>query len=93
MVGNKICLSFEFFLQIVLLSDPCSQTSVFIYVQQKMPNRTGDLLIQSQGNATVTIMRPQKASPPLTGTFNVEFLGRRVEGKPVGCGFICYFVV
>ncbi|XP_056106663.1 fibrocystin-L-like [Rhinichthys klamathensis goyatoka] len=50
---------------------------------KKMPNRTGDLLIQSQGNATVTIMRPQKASPPLTGTFNVEFLARRVEGLAV----------
>ncbi|XP_056106662.1 fibrocystin-L-like [Rhinichthys klamathensis goyatoka] len=50
---------------------------------KKMPNRTGDLLIQSQGNATVTIMRPQKATPPLTGTFNVEFLARRVEGLAV----------
>ncbi|KAK9957826.1 hypothetical protein ABG768_012036 [Culter alburnus] len=50
---------------------------------KKMPNRTGDLLIQSQGNATVTIMRPQKASPPLTGTFDVEFLARRVEGLAV----------
>ncbi|CAM4636768.1 unnamed protein product [Leuciscus chuanchicus] len=50
---------------------------------KKMPNSTGDLLSQSQGNATVTIMRPQKASPPLTGTFNVEFLARRVEGLAV----------
>ncbi|XP_051729532.1 LOW QUALITY PROTEIN: fibrocystin-L-like [Ctenopharyngodon idella] len=50
---------------------------------KKMPNSTGDLLIQSQGNATVTIMRPQKASPPLTGTFDVEFLARRVEGLAV----------
>ncbi|ROL45843.1 Fibrocystin-L [Anabarilius grahami] len=50
---------------------------------KKMPNSTGDQLIQSQGNATVTIMRPQKASPPLTGTFDVEFLARRVEGLAV----------
>ncbi|XP_051729222.1 fibrocystin-L-like [Ctenopharyngodon idella] len=50
---------------------------------EKMPNRTGDQLIQSQGNATVTIMRPQKASPPLRGTFDVEFLARRVEGLAV----------
>ncbi|KAK2887447.1 hypothetical protein Q8A67_015675 [Cirrhinus molitorella] len=50
---------------------------------EKMPNSTGDRLIQSQGNATVTITRPQKASPPLTGTFDVEFSGRRVEGLAV----------
>ncbi|XP_026145815.1 PKHD1 like 1, tandem duplicate 1 isoform X2 [Carassius auratus] len=49
----------------------------------QMPNSTGDRLIQSQGNATVTVMRPQKASPPLTGTFDVEFFGRRVEGLAV----------
>ncbi|KAA0710213.1 Fibrocystin-L Polycystic kidney and hepatic disease 1-like protein 1 [Triplophysa tibetana] len=46
-------------------------------------NRTEDLLIQSQDNATVTITRPQKATPPLTGTFDVEIFGRRVEGLPV----------
>ncbi|NP_001123871.1 PKHD1 like 1, tandem duplicate 2 isoform 1 precursor [Danio rerio] len=50
---------------------------------QKMPNSTVDLLIQSQGNATVTVMRPQKASPPLTGTFDVEVFGRRVEGLTI----------
>ncbi|XP_056597030.1 fibrocystin-L-like [Triplophysa dalaica] len=50
---------------------------------QKLENRTEDLLIQSQDNATVTITRPQKATPPLTGTFNVEIFGRRVEGLPV----------
>ncbi|RXN34425.1 fibrocystin-L isoform X1 [Labeo rohita] len=50
---------------------------------KKMPNRTEDRLIQSQGNATVNITRPQKASPPLTGTFDVEFSGRRVEGLAV----------
>ncbi|KAA0710212.1 Fibrocystin-L Polycystic kidney and hepatic disease 1-like protein 1 [Triplophysa tibetana] len=36
-----------------------------------------------QDNATVTITRPQKATPPLTGTFDVEIFGRRVEGLPV----------
>ncbi|XP_051526679.1 fibrocystin-L-like [Myxocyprinus asiaticus] len=50
---------------------------------QKMPNSTGGLLIQSQGNATVTITRPQKASPPLNGTFDVEIFGHRVKGLPV----------
>ncbi|XP_016299954.1 fibrocystin-L-like [Sinocyclocheilus anshuiensis] len=50
---------------------------------EKMPDSTGDRLIQSQGNATVTITRPQKVSPPLTGTFDVEFFGRRVEGLAV----------
>ncbi|KAI7798957.1 putative fibrocystin-L, partial [Triplophysa rosa] len=50
---------------------------------QKLENSTEDLLIQSQDNATVTITRPQKATPPLTGTFDVEILGRRVEGLPV----------
>ncbi|NP_001305057.1 PKHD1 like 1, tandem duplicate 1 isoform X1 [Danio rerio] len=50
---------------------------------QKMASSTGDLLIQSQGDATATIIRPQKASPPLTGTFDVEFNGRSVEGLAV----------
>ncbi|XP_043073568.1 PKHD1 like 1, tandem duplicate 1 [Puntigrus tetrazona] len=50
---------------------------------EKMPNSTGDQLMQSQGSTTVTVMRPQKASPPLTGTFDVEFFGRRVEGLAV----------
>ncbi|KAI2652983.1 Fibrocystin-L [Labeo rohita] len=54
---------------------------------KKMPNRTEDRLIQSQGNATVNITRPQKASPPLTGTFDVEFSGRRVEDQCFQCGW------
>ncbi|XP_065139309.1 fibrocystin-L-like [Paramisgurnus dabryanus] len=50
---------------------------------QKMPNRTEDLLIQRQKNAIVTITRLHKANPPLNGTFDVSFFGRRVEGLPV----------
>ncbi|XP_057182580.1 fibrocystin-L-like [Triplophysa rosa] len=50
---------------------------------EKMPNSTEDILVQRQDNATVTISRVHKASPPLTGTFDVEIYGRRVEGLPV----------
>ncbi|XP_073714529.1 fibrocystin-L [Misgurnus anguillicaudatus] len=50
---------------------------------QKMPNNTEDLLIQRQENATVTITRLHKASPPLTGTFDVLVFGQHVEGLPV----------
>ncbi|XP_057211103.1 fibrocystin-L-like [Triplophysa rosa] len=50
---------------------------------QKMPNSTEDLVIQRQDNATVTISRVHKASPPLTGTFDIAIFGRRVEGLPV----------
>ncbi|XP_073714826.1 fibrocystin-L [Misgurnus anguillicaudatus] len=50
---------------------------------QKMPNRTNDLLIQRQNKAIVTITRLHKANPPLNGTFDVSFFGRRVKGLPV----------
>ncbi|KAA0710209.1 Fibrocystin-L Polycystic kidney and hepatic disease 1-like protein 1 [Triplophysa tibetana] len=50
---------------------------------EKMPNSTEDKLVQCQNNATVTISRVHKASPPLTGTFDVEIYGRHVEGLPV----------
>nr|XP_055075127.1 fibrocystin-L-like [Misgurnus anguillicaudatus] len=50
---------------------------------QKMQNSTDDLLIQRQENATVTITRPQKASPPLTGTFDIAVFGQHVTGLPV----------
>nr|XP_055075131.1 fibrocystin-L-like [Misgurnus anguillicaudatus] len=50
---------------------------------QKLPNRTEDLLIQRQQNAIVTITRLHKANPPLNGTFDVSFFGRRVKGLPV----------
>ncbi|XP_065144791.1 fibrocystin-L-like [Paramisgurnus dabryanus] len=50
---------------------------------QKMPNSTEDLMIQRQENATVTINRLYKASPPLTGTFDVLIFGQRVEGLPI----------
>nr|XP_055075552.1 fibrocystin-L-like [Misgurnus anguillicaudatus] len=50
---------------------------------QKMPNSTEDLMIQHQENATVTITRLHKASPPLTGTFDVLVSGQRIEGLPV----------
>ncbi|XP_073714829.1 fibrocystin-L [Misgurnus anguillicaudatus] len=50
---------------------------------QKLPNRTEDLLIQRQENATVTITRLQKASPPLTGTFDVAIFGQHIKGLPV----------
>nr|XP_055075128.1 fibrocystin-L-like [Misgurnus anguillicaudatus] len=50
---------------------------------QKMPNSTEDLMIQHQDNAKITITRLYKASPPLTGTFDVLIFGQRVEGLPV----------
>ncbi|KAA0710214.1 Fibrocystin-L Polycystic kidney and hepatic disease 1-like protein 1 [Triplophysa tibetana] len=52
---------------------------------QKLENSTEDLLIQSQDNATVTITRPEKATPPLTGTFDVEIFGRLVEDTYITC--------
>ncbi|KAK1784753.1 hypothetical protein P4O66_003426 [Electrophorus voltai] len=46
--------------------------------------RTGtwmeDTLAFAQDNATVSVERVQKASPPLNGSFNVEIFGQRVEG-------------
>ncbi|XP_073714530.1 fibrocystin-L [Misgurnus anguillicaudatus] len=48
-----------------------------------MPNSTEDLMIQHQDNAKITITRLYKASPPLTGTFDVLIFGQRVEGLPV----------
>nr|XP_055075555.1 fibrocystin-L-like [Misgurnus anguillicaudatus] len=50
---------------------------------QKLQNSTEDLLIQRQENATVTITRLQKASPPLTGTFDVAIFGQHIKGLPV----------
>jgi len=34
-----------------------------------------------EGGATVTITRLHRATPPLTGTFDVEINGDRAEGK------------
>ncbi|TRY58767.1 hypothetical protein DNTS_034596, partial [Danionella cerebrum] len=48
-----------------------------------LENSTENQSIQSQGNSSVTIVRPQNASPPLTGTFDVEFSGRWVKGLAV----------
>ncbi|KAM6958720.1 PKHD1 like 1, tandem duplicate 1 [Aplochiton taeniatus] len=50
---------------------------------QKMPNGTEDMAQFRQGAAVTTVTRPRKASPPLTGTFDLEIYGSRVEGLSV----------
>ncbi|XP_072530724.1 PKHD1 like 1, tandem duplicate 1 [Salminus brasiliensis] len=46
-------------------------------------NFTEDMLVLAQDNATVSVTRKQRASPPLNGTFSVEIFGQRVEGLSV----------
>ncbi|XP_030644362.1 PKHD1 like 1, tandem duplicate 1 [Chanos chanos] len=50
---------------------------------EQMPNGTRDMTTFRQGAATVNVTRSQSASPPLSGTFDVEIFGRRVEGLDV----------
>ncbi|XP_036421459.1 fibrocystin-L-like [Colossoma macropomum] len=44
---------------------------------------TEDALVLVQNNATVSVTRTQRASPPLSGNFSAEFFGQRVEGLAV----------
>ncbi|XP_076865903.1 fibrocystin-L-like isoform X2 [Brachyhypopomus gauderio] len=47
---------------------------------QRTDNWTEDTSVFALGNATVSVQRTQKASPPLSGSFSVEIFGQRVEG-------------
>ncbi|KAL6460366.1 hypothetical protein MHYP_G00303320 [Metynnis hypsauchen] len=44
---------------------------------------TEDTAVLVQDNATVSVTRTQRASPPLSGTFSVESFGQSVEGLAV----------
>ncbi|XP_045915057.1 PKHD1 like 1, tandem duplicate 1 [Micropterus dolomieu] len=49
----------------------------------QMSNNSEDTAEFREGAATVTIIRPHRATPPLNGTFNVEIYGSRAEGLSV----------
>ncbi|XP_050924319.1 LOW QUALITY PROTEIN: PKHD1 like 1, tandem duplicate 1 [Lates calcarifer] len=49
----------------------------------QMSNSSEDMAEFSEGAATVSITRPHRATPPLTGTFDVEIYGGRAEGLSV----------
>lgn len=46
-----------------------------------MSNSSEDMAEFTNGDVTVTVTRPHKATPPLNGTFDVEIYGTRVEGR------------
>ncbi|KPP78019.1 fibrocystin-L-like, partial [Scleropages formosus] len=46
-------------------------------------NSSGDVAMFGYGGAGVTITRLQKASPPLSGTFDVEIYSTSIKGLPV----------
>ncbi|KAI4871505.1 hypothetical protein NFI96_027165, partial [Prochilodus magdalenae] len=50
---------------------------------QRRDSFTRDSLVLAQDNATVSVTRTQRASPPLSGTFSAEIFGQRVEGLAV----------
>ncbi|KAG7457780.1 hypothetical protein MATL_G00230750 [Megalops atlanticus] len=50
---------------------------------QKVSNDSEDMAVFGEGGAGVTVTRVQRASPPLSGTFDVEVYGKRIEGLPV----------
>lgn len=45
-----------------------------------MSNSSEDMADYSEGGAIVTVTRPHRATPPLSGTFDVEFENSRAEG-------------
>uniref|UniRef100_A0A667XGZ1 PKHD1 like 1, tandem duplicate 2 n=1 Tax=Myripristis murdjan TaxID=586833 RepID=A0A667XGZ1_9TELE len=49
----------------------------------QMSNSSEDMAEFTNGDVTVTVTRPNKATPPLNGTFDVEIYGTRVEGLSV----------
>ncbi|XP_034748677.1 fibrocystin-L-like [Etheostoma cragini] len=49
----------------------------------QMSNSSEDMLMYSEGAATINITRPHRATPPLNGTFDVEIYGGRAKGLPV----------
>lgn len=46
-----------------------------------MSNSSEDTTEFREGAATVTVTRPHRATPPLTGTFDVQIYGGRAEGS------------
>ncbi|KAM9385916.1 fibrocystin-L-like isoform 2-T2 [Pholidichthys leucotaenia] len=48
-----------------------------------MSNSSDDMAAYDEGAATVTIARPHRASPPLSGTFDVKIYGSQAEGLSV----------
>ncbi|KAK5854667.1 hypothetical protein PBY51_004842 [Eleginops maclovinus] len=46
-------------------------------------NSSEDMAVFGEGAASVSITRPHRATPPLTGTFDVEIYGGRAEGLSV----------
>ncbi|KAG5842965.1 hypothetical protein ANANG_G00183390 [Anguilla anguilla] len=49
----------------------------------QVSNRSQDTALFREGGADVTVTRAQRASPPLSGTFDAEIYGERVEGLSV----------
>ncbi len=49
-----------------------------------MSNSSEDMAEFREGDATVTITRPHRATPPLNGTFDAEIYGGRAEGSSHG---------
>uniref|UniRef100_A0A3B5MPJ0 G8 domain-containing protein n=1 Tax=Xiphophorus couchianus TaxID=32473 RepID=A0A3B5MPJ0_9TELE len=49
----------------------------------QMSNSSEDVTEFVSGGATVTVTRPHRATPPLSGTFDVEMYSGRAEGLPV----------
>ncbi|KAJ8389418.1 hypothetical protein AAFF_G00119560 [Aldrovandia affinis] len=49
----------------------------------QVSNSSEDTVAFSEGWVGVTVTRVQRASPPLTGTFDIEIYGKRIEGVPV----------
>ncbi|XP_063041153.1 fibrocystin-L-like [Engraulis encrasicolus] len=50
---------------------------------QAAVNKVPGVQVYSQSGASVTVTRTQSASPPLTGTFDLEIYGQRIEGLSV----------
>ncbi|XP_038131411.1 PKHD1 like 1, tandem duplicate 1 isoform X2 [Cyprinodon tularosa] len=49
----------------------------------QMSNRSEDAAEFVTGGTAISVTRPQSATPPLSGTFDVEIYGGRAEGLPV----------
>ena len=54
-----------------------------------MSNSSKDMAEYRDGGAIATVARPHRATPPLTGTFDVEFENSRAEGIPNRRVYVC----
>ena len=54
-----------------------------------MSNSSEDTAEYREGGAIVTVTRPHRATPPLSGTFDVEFENSRAEGIQNRHLYIC----